>query len=289
VLESTDYDPWGVALPGRTLGSGTKQGFTGKERDAETGLDYFGARSYLPALGRWGSVDPLAELYPAWSPYNYVLNDPNRLTDPDGRHPIWPAAAIGAGIGAGIGIGVELIGQIRRGERLDGTRLLVAGGAGALSGALTLLPGGFGVAAAANAGVSVAAGSAQAAIAGEDYGFADARIDLSVGAASGGIAFRAAGVIRSSSAARPLREAVRKTGNIAARRGARPAQIGRAQQARAALAAFGSGPVAQSTAALLEDIVGDAVQSSAAGPATTTGRKTPPPVQADNTRVNPRR
>jgi RHS repeat-associated protein len=94
VLESTDYDPWGLALPGRTLGAGTKEGFTGKERDAETGLDYFGARSYLPALGRWGSVDPLAELYPAWSPYNYVLNDPNRLTDPDGRCP--KGAAVGS-------------------------------------------------------------------------------------------------------------------------------------------------------------------------------------------------
>jgi hypothetical protein len=44
VVESYDYDPYGLLMPGRTLGSGTKEGFTSKERDAETGLDYFGAR-----------------------------------------------------------------------------------------------------------------------------------------------------------------------------------------------------------------------------------------------------
>ena len=33
--------------------------FTGKERDAETGLDYFGARYYSAAKGRFTSADPL--------------------------------------------------------------------------------------------------------------------------------------------------------------------------------------------------------------------------------------
>jgi len=50
VVESHDYDPWGLEMPARGLGSGTKEGFSGKEQDAETGLDYFGARLYLPAL-----------------------------------------------------------------------------------------------------------------------------------------------------------------------------------------------------------------------------------------------
>jgi RHS repeat-associated protein len=85
VVESYDYDPWGLLLAGRTLGSGTKEGFTSKERDAESGLDYFGARYYTPALGRWTSGDPLADLYPAWSPYTFVLNRPNDTIDPDGR------------------------------------------------------------------------------------------------------------------------------------------------------------------------------------------------------------
>lgn len=84
-MESYDPEPWGLLMPGRTLGSGTKEGFTGKERDAESGLDYFGARLYMPAFARWTSVDPLAKKHPEWSPYNYVLNNPLALLDPDGR------------------------------------------------------------------------------------------------------------------------------------------------------------------------------------------------------------
>ena len=39
-------------MPGRTLAGPTKEGFTSKERDAESGLDYFGARYYMAALGK---------------------------------------------------------------------------------------------------------------------------------------------------------------------------------------------------------------------------------------------
>ena len=84
VVESYDFDPWGLLMPGRTLGSGTKEGFTGKEQDTETGLEYFGARYYMVALGRWSSVDPMADADPEWSPYNYVLNNPLSSVDPTG-------------------------------------------------------------------------------------------------------------------------------------------------------------------------------------------------------------
>lgn len=61
--------------------------FTGKELDSETGLGlyYFGARYYDPAIGRWLSVDPMADKYPFLSPYNYVANNPLNIIDPDGR------------------------------------------------------------------------------------------------------------------------------------------------------------------------------------------------------------
>ena len=46
-----------------------------KERDAETGYDYFGARFYWQA-GTWLSVDPLAGDYPQISPYAYCAWNP---------------------------------------------------------------------------------------------------------------------------------------------------------------------------------------------------------------------
>ena len=85
VVEARDYDPWGLALSGRQSGSGTREGFTGHEYDGETGLNYAGARYYMPALGRFTSTDPHAVSYPGWSPYHYGANNPLGVTDPTGR------------------------------------------------------------------------------------------------------------------------------------------------------------------------------------------------------------
>lgn len=59
--------------------------FTGKERDAETGYDYFGARYYSPMIGHWLSPDPLANKYPNISPYAYCSWNPLRYVDPNGK------------------------------------------------------------------------------------------------------------------------------------------------------------------------------------------------------------
>ena len=60
--------------------------FTGKERDEETGYGYFGAR-YMDheLMTMWLSVDPMADKYPAISPYAYCAWNPVKLVDPDGR------------------------------------------------------------------------------------------------------------------------------------------------------------------------------------------------------------
>ena len=58
--------------------------FSGKERDAETGYSYFGARYYDAGLGIWLSVDPMTSKYPSLSAYVYCANNPLLYLDPNG-------------------------------------------------------------------------------------------------------------------------------------------------------------------------------------------------------------
>jgi RHS repeat-associated protein len=68
----------------------TKQKFTGKERDTETGLDYFGARYYSSAQGRFTTYDPLFVTAKRlidpqrFNQYAYTRNNPLRFIDPEG-------------------------------------------------------------------------------------------------------------------------------------------------------------------------------------------------------------
>ena len=57
----------------------------GKEKDAETGYGYSGAR-YMDheLMTMWLSVDPMADKYPSISPYAYCTWNPVKLVDPDG-------------------------------------------------------------------------------------------------------------------------------------------------------------------------------------------------------------
>jgi len=61
--------------------------FTSKERDDESKYDYFGARYYDARIGRWGQVEPLLEKYLHVTPYNYGLNNPIGIVDPNGNDP----------------------------------------------------------------------------------------------------------------------------------------------------------------------------------------------------------
>jgi RHS repeat-associated protein len=73
-------------------GSGNTYKFTGKERDSESGLDYFGARYYTSTLGKFVTPDPLmARAHVSnpqtWNRYSYTLNKPLRFVAPDGLEP----------------------------------------------------------------------------------------------------------------------------------------------------------------------------------------------------------
>lgn len=99
---------------------------SGKERDAETGLDYFGARYMSAAQGRFTSPDsPLIDQYPedpqSWNLYAYVRNRPLTLIDADGKAAAWAlngfneASKIYSGAPPGVGkilagVGVVLAG-----------------------------------------------------------------------------------------------------------------------------------------------------------------------------------
>ena len=102
VVTRHDYLPFGEeigstyggrsSITGYTSGltSGPAQRFTSKERDTESGLDFFGARYYGGPFGRFTSADmPLVDQYSenpqSWNLYSYVRNNPLRFIDPRGN------------------------------------------------------------------------------------------------------------------------------------------------------------------------------------------------------------
>jgi RHS repeat-associated protein len=87
VLEENNYYPFGLKHEGYNALAGNpsyQYKYNGKELQ-ETGMYDYGARFYMPDIGRWGVVDPLAEVNRAWSTYRYAYDNPIRFIDPDGR------------------------------------------------------------------------------------------------------------------------------------------------------------------------------------------------------------
>lgn len=106
-----DYLPFGEEIGSnvgtRTAGlgysasDGVRQQFTAKERDIETGLDYFGARYFSSVQGRFTSVDPEnagSELFDpqSWNAYSYGGNAPLTFYDPSG---LWKEVPCNSGKG----------------------------------------------------------------------------------------------------------------------------------------------------------------------------------------------
>jgi RHS repeat-associated protein len=182
-----DYLPFGEELFAGTGGRTTAQGysasdnvrqkFTSKERDNETGLDYFLARYYSSTQGRFTSPDEFTggpdELFDfaedasnnptfyaditdpqSLNKYQYTYNNPLNLTDSDGHCPDCPPVIGGPG---GVGLTAQILENPRKALDIVQTVLSVVG----------IIPGAGEVADLANAGISGARGN-----------YADAAMDL---------------------------------------------------------------------------------------------------------------
>ena len=124
ILDDADFYPFGGERPIVST-SGNTYKFTGKERDTESGLDYFGARYFASLQGRFTSPDlPFVDQHLAnpqsWNLYTYVRNNPISYLDPDGHL----AEFVGGQLRNVTVDGIQLFGDalgLLRGKQIEGT------------------------------------------------------------------------------------------------------------------------------------------------------------------------
>jgi RHS repeat-associated protein len=132
IISYEEYYPYGCTSyqAGRNAAevSLKRYRYTGKERDEETGLYYYGARYYAPWLGRWTKCDP-AELVDGPNLYAYVRNCPVLIADftgKQGRRPSYEERMAGT-------VGFELLNATTKGEGIDAIEELMPKGRAAES------------------------------------------------------------------------------------------------------------------------------------------------------------
>ncbi|MEW6686952.1 MAG: RHS repeat-associated core domain-containing protein [Candidatus Edwardsbacteria bacterium] len=134
------YDPFGL-LEAAKGNENNPYLFTGKEFDV-TGLYYFGARYYDPAIGRFITTDPVVgALYntQALNAYSYCYNNPLRYVDPTGEFAILPLIIAGL-----ISSALYTVGSLAAGQQITLQGLLLSFAVGAISYGIGELAGSLG-------------------------------------------------------------------------------------------------------------------------------------------------
>ena len=114
IVQTNNYYPFGLLMSqtnGNTSPSYRKNKYLYNNKEIQsdnmtgeaTNWYDYGARFYDPQVGRWHSIDPLAETSRRWSPYNYAVNNPIRFIDPDGMRTEMPNDYFDISTGAFLG------------------------------------------------------------------------------------------------------------------------------------------------------------------------------------------
>lgn len=141
VIQKNHYYPFGMAFAEGTTQEQGKQPYkyNGKELDQMHGLNMYdySARYYESAIGRFTTVDPMAEKYYSISPYAYVMNNPMKFVDPTGEIPILVFAipiVVKFVAGAAIDATAQTVVNMATGDdlmtamsKIDGTEVLASG------------------------------------------------------------------------------------------------------------------------------------------------------------------
>jgi RHS repeat-associated protein len=142
VVDKRSFDSFGRVLNQTNPLVSFRYGYTGRELDLESGLNYYRARYYDSNVGRFISVDPIGFDAGDTNLYRYVGNNSTNANDPTG---MWLNFAIGAAIGGVLDLGMQLWEQKGDFSKIDPTRLAISTISGALGGGIggALTKGGF--------------------------------------------------------------------------------------------------------------------------------------------------
>src|SRR3989344_1174736 len=106
VVEDLLYLPYGDVLSGTEI---SRFGYTGQENDLESGFMDYGARQYDARFSRFIQPDPvISDIYNPQNlnRYAYVLNNPYKYVDPDGRIILPVLVVVGVVWAIDVGVGL---------------------------------------------------------------------------------------------------------------------------------------------------------------------------------------